>query len=385
MSDLRITAVKATLVEGPRPWLFAFVHTDAGITGIGEVPRTTHRPADVERLGERIVGADPFETERLFGAGGTVGADPHDRFTTTIAGGLDMACWDIKGKALGVPTYELLGGTCRDRVRLYANGWDFPAREIVGRYHGGEAMEDVLPDVREELATAAAAVAEEGYTAMKFSPFQWGDGPTTTGRELSATLSAIEAVAEAVPDEVDLLIEGHCHLAVDKAVTAARALERFDPGFYEEPVPAELEPLARVAAASPVPIATGERFVTHRGFTSLLDRTDVAVVQPDVGRAGGITELVKIAAMASARRVGFAPHNAAGPVMTHAALHVDAVTPAFMIQESFEANFHPDWSHELLVEPLAIEDGSAAIPDRPGLGVTIDESVLDAHAIEQAG
>ncbi len=382
MSDLRITDVEACLIEGPRPWLFVFVHTDAGITGVGEIPRTTHHPADVERVADRIVGADPFETEELFGVGGIVGADPHDRFTTTIAGGLDMACWDIKGKALGVPVYELLGGKCRDRVRLYANGWDFPAREIVDRYHTGEALETVLPDVQDELASAAASVAEAGYTAVKFSPFQWGDGPTTTGRELSATLSAIEAVADAVPDDVDLLIEGHCHLAVDKALTAARALERFAPGFYEEPVPAELEPLARVAAASPVPIATGEQFVTHRGFTSLLERTDVTVVQPDVGRAGGITELVKIAAMASSHRVGFAPHNAAGPVMTHAALHVDATTSAFMIQESFEEAFHPSWSRNLLEDPLEIDHGYATIPDRPGLGVTIDNSVLEAHRLE---
>jgi len=234
----------------------------------------------------------------------------------------------------------------------------------------------VLADVTAHLASAAAEVVDAGYTALKFSPFQWGHGPTTTRLELDAAIEAVGAVAEAVPRSVELLVEGHRHLSTGKAAAAARRLERFDPGFYEEPVPAETAPLETVARASPVPIATGERFATHRPFADLIARTDVSVVQPDVGRAGGITELRKIAAMASADRVAFAPHNAAGPVMTHAAVHLDATTPAFMIQESFEEFFHPGWSDDLLTDSLAIADGRIEVPDRPGLGVRLDEDVL---------
>ena len=381
MSDLTIMDVDTHLLEGPRPWLLVRVETDAGVTGIGEVPRKRHTPADVERLAERLVGADPFETERLFGAGGALGAAPNDVFTTTITGGLDMACWDVKGKHLGVPVHELLGGKVRNELRAYANGWDFDARSVVDRYHDGEDAASVLPDVKAEITDAAVGMVEAGYDALKFSPFQWGRGSTTSRRELDCALAVVEAVAESVPSHVELLVEGHKRLSTDKAVTAARRLERFDPGFYEEPVPAELEPLRRVADQSPVPIATGESFVTHRGFADLLSRSDIRVVQPDVGRAGGITELLKIANMAAAERVGFAPHNAAGPVMTHAAVHVGAASPAFMIQETFEAAFHPDWSEELLVDPLDIGDGTIAVPDRPGLGVELDETVLEEHEI----
>jgi galactonate dehydratase len=381
MSDLTIMDVDTHLLEGPRPWLLVRVETDAGVTGIGEVPRKRHTPADVERLAERLVGADPFETERLFGAGGALGAAPNDVFTTTITGGLDMACWDVKGKHLGVPVHELLGGKVRNELRAYANGWDFDARSVVDRYHDGEDAASVLPDVKAEITDAAVGMVEAGYDALKFSPVQWGRGSTTSRGELDCALDVVEAVAESVPSHVELLVEGHKRLSTDKAVTAARRLERFDPGFYEEPVPAELEPLRRVADQSPVPIATGESFVTHRGFADLLSRSDVRVVQPDVGRAGGITELLKIANMAAAERVGFAPHNAAGPVMTHAAVHVGAASPAFMIQETFEAAFHPDWSEELLVDPLDIGDGTIAVPDRPGLGVELDETVLEEHEI----
>ena len=384
MSTLTITDVEAWLLEGPRPWLLVRVHTDAGVTGIGEIARTTHIPEDVVRLGENLIGQDPFETEACFGAGGALGADPHDRVTTAMTGGLDIACWDVKGKHLDVPVHHLLGGPIRDHIRVYTNGWDFRARSIVDDYHSGGDPATVLEEVRTEITDAAESVVDAGYTALKFSPFQWGDGPTTSKRELDHALAVVEAVYETAPRNVELLIEGHCHLSIKRAIAAARRLERFNPGFYEEPVPAEYEPLRRVARASPIPIATGESFATHRGFAELIARTDVAVVQPDVSRAGGITELRKIAAMASADRVAFAPHNAAGPVQTYAALHIDAVTPAFSIQETFEESFHPEWATDLLVDPLSIQNGRVERPDRPGLGVELDDAILHERTIAHA-
>lgn len=381
MSELSITDVHVHLLEGPRPWAIVRVRTNTGIEGIGEIPRTRHRSTDIERVGERLLGEDPFETEQLFGAGGRLGAAPNNIFDTTITGGFDMACWDLKGKHLGVPVYDLLGGKQRDTVRAYANGWDFEARKMVERYHDGEDADTVLSDTKAEITTQAERVVEAGYTALKFSPFQWGDGPTVSKVELDNAISVIEAVHQTIPDDVELLIEGHKHLSTERATQAARRLARFDPGFYEEPVPAEIESVGNVARTAPIPIATGESFVTHLPFAQLIFHTDVSVVQPDVGRAGGITELRKVAAMASAGRVGFAPHNAAGPVMTHAAVHLDAASSAFMIQETFEEFFHPPWSKELLIEPLTIADGEIGVPDKPGLGIELDSDILREHSI----
>lgn len=383
MSSLTITDTAVRHLEGPRPWMFVEVETNTGITGIGEVPRTRHSPEDVERLGERLIGADPFETERLFGAGGELGASANDIFTTTVSGGFDMACWDIKGKHLGVPVHELLGGKIRDELRVYANGWDFEAREIVQRYHDGGDAESVLADSKAEITAAATEVIESGYTALKFSPFQWGDGPTTTRRELDNAIAVVEAVYETASPDAEILIEGHGHLSPEKAIQAARRLERFDPGFYEAPTPPELTPLEHVSRRSPVPIAAGETFVTHRGFSELISNTDVSVVQPDVGRAGGITELRKIAGMASAERVSFAPHNSVGPVMTHAAVHLDAVTPSFMVQETFEEFFHPDWADGLLSESATFDGGSVNVPDTPGLGFELDNDVLAEYEVTE--
>ncbi|MFB6218557.1 MAG: enolase C-terminal domain-like protein, partial [Halobacteriaceae archaeon] len=231
MSELTVTDVGVHVLEGHRPWTLVRVETDAGVTGIGEVPVTRHTAPEVERVAERLVGEDPFETERLCGAGGALGASANDIFTTTIAGGLDMACWDIKGKHFGVPVHELLGGKIREEVRVYANGWDFEARSVVDRYHAGENPGAVLEDTKATIAEAAREVESRGYTALKFSPFQWGDGPTTSRLELDSALSVVEAVYEAVGDDVELLVEGHQHLATGKAVTAARRLERFGVGF----------------------------------------------------------------------------------------------------------------------------------------------------------
>lgn len=383
MSSLRVSSVDVTVVEGPRPWYLLHVETEDGITGVGEIPPTRHAVEDIERLGEVLIGRDPFETERLFGAAGELGAAANDIFTTTITGGFDIACWDIKGKQLGVPVHELLGGKLRNELRGYANGWDFEARRVVERYHEGEAAESVLEATIDEITSMASEVVKAGYTALKFSPFQWGDGPTTSQLELDNAIRVIEAVAETVPSRVEILVEGHKHLAVDKALRTARRLEPIDPGFYEEPVPADLEGLRRISEQSSVPIATGESFTTHHAFQNIARRTEVSVLQPDIVRAGGITELWKIAALASAESLGLAPHNAGGPVMTVAAAHVDAVTPAFMIQETFEEFYHPAWGTDLLRNPLAIEDGVIHVPDRPGLGVEFDEDVLAEHDITQ--
>jgi galactonate dehydratase len=385
MSDLRVTDVETFALEGDRPWWFVRIDTDAGVSGVGEAPlrESWHARERLDREARRLVGTDPFATERLHGPGGP-GGSPHDVVGTTVAGALDIACWDAKGRYLDLPVHELLGGAVRERVPAYANGWDFPARSVVDAYHDGEPAPAVLERTEETLREAAGAVDDAGYGALKFSPFQWGEpsrhGTATGGAAIDYAIEAIAAVDEAVGPHVDLLIEGHKHFGVEGAIRTARRLEQFDPRFFEEPVPADVGSLRRVAGQSPVPVATGESFTTHRAFPELIFDTDVSVVQPDVARAGGITELKRVGAMASAANVDLAPHNAAGPVMTAAAVHVDATEPAFAIQESFEEFSHPAWTDELLENSLTIEDGAIAVPDRPGLGVTFDPDGLRERA-----
>ncbi|MFB6136642.1 MAG: mandelate racemase/muconate lactonizing enzyme family protein [Halobacteriaceae archaeon] len=385
MSDLSVSGVEWYRVDGDRPWVFVRVETDAGVHGVGEVPL---RPAansldQLERMAaEHLLGADPFETADLLRTRGLSGAGRNNVLGTTILGGFDVACWDLKGRHLGAPVHELLGGKVHgDWLRAYANGWDFEARDVVSAYHEGEDAASVLEDTRAVITEAAEAVVDAGYDALKFSPFQWGTGPTTTGAELDRALDVVAAVDEAVGPDVELLVEGHKNLSREKALRAARRLAEFDPGFYEEPVHADVNALRRVARHSPVPVATGESITTHHGYADLIYDTDVSVVQPDVVRSGGITELARVAAMASAERVGFAPHNAAGPVMTAAAVQVDATAPAFMIQESFEEFSHPEWTDDLLTASLTVEDGRVRVPDRPGIGVDLDVDAVRERAV----
>lgn len=398
MSEVRITEVDVRVLEGePRPWMLVLLHTNVGITGIGEIPMTHHswrlvqgsgagKPwghsvYDVERLGTMLLDEDPFRTEFLFGSGGKLGAAPDNLMLTSIIGGFDIACWDIKGKHLGVPVHELLGGKIRESIEVYANGWGLPARSLPEQY-GDSDQEEALAHVIEVLSEAAEEVADAGYTACKFSPFQWGGRGLNSGSEIGYGIEAIEAVHDILSPTVDLLIEGHRKFSVPEAMRVCRALEQYDVGFFEEPVPPELSPLKRVAAAASIPISTGELLFTHHSFADILSETDVSVLQPDVAWSGGITELIKVASMASAERVGFAPHNAGGPILTHAAVHVDAVAPAFTVQESFEEFYHPAWADDLVVDPLEVERGLIRVPDRPGLGAEIDESVLQEHEIE---
>jgi galactonate dehydratase len=385
MSDVCVTDAQTYAVAGDRPWWFVRIETDAGVAGVGEAPLFERWQARerLDRAAERLVGTDPFDTERLHGPGWP-GGNHADVVGTTVAGALDMACWDVKGRHVGVPVHELLGGAVRERLPVYANGWDFEARAVVDAYHDGEPAAAVIEETTETLRSAASAVDEAGYGALKFSPFKWGEpagrGTATGGDAIDRAEAGVEAVDAAVGDGVDLVSEGPNHVGVEAARRVARRLAPFEPRFFEEPTPADVGCLRRVARASPVPVATGESFHTHRGFPELVFDTDVAVVQPDVGRAGGITELKRIGAMASAANVGLAPHNAAGPVMTAAAVHVDATEPAFAVQESFEEFSHPEWTDDLLDASLTIEDGAVAVPDRSGLGVRFDLDALRARA-----
>lgn len=350
------------------------IHTDEGISGVGEVALAygTGSAAGVgmvRNLAERfLIGADPSRIEHLW--------DEMYRQTFWAQGGgpvvfggmsaIDEALWDIKGKALRVPVYELLGGRCWDKLRVYANGW----------YHGC-----VEP---EQYAEAAQRVMADGYSAMKFDPFayspegQW-DYPRRALDLQRATLAyeRVKAVREAVGSEVDILIEAHGNLGTTSAIQMGKRLEEFNPFFYEEPVDAlNVDCMRKVAENVDIPIAAGERLYTRYGFRQYIEQQVVDILQPDVGLAGGITETKKIAAHAETYNLHVQPHNCAGPVATAAAVQLDACMTNFIIQEWFP--YHEEKHYQLVKEALEpqVVDGYLEIPDTPGLGVELNDEVI---------
>lgn len=367
MSELRITDVATYVVANPwKPWVFVHLDTNKGIQGLAEA--TTHdKPetvaAAIEEMSDFFIGEDPFSTERLWLEMYRDEWFSKNVVNTTVCSAIDMACWDIKGKVLDRPVYELLGGNVHgDRIRAYANGWYTETTDDTDTWR--EAAEQVVAD---------------GYDAMKFDPF--GKSWQRMDREtFNHAVDVVGAVREAVGPDVDLLIEGHGRFTAGQAVEIANALSEFHPTWFEEPCPPDsINSLGKVAAKSPIPIATGERLMTKYEFRDLLANTDVDIVQPDIMNTGGITEAKKIAAQAEAEHVSFAPHNPQGPVATAISAHVDAAVPNFMIQEVFQT-YDVEWVNDLLVDPVVVEDGHIEIPQRPGLGVELDMDVVEEHS-----
>lgn len=368
-----ITAVEARAVETQRkPLLFVEVHTDDGRVGLGEAAPNddigTVRAA-IDAVADRVVGTDIHATGRRFArlfnvsvlTPDDVPAGPNDRAHTTAASAVDIACWDLKARDAGVPLYKLLGGPISDELPTYANGWWQP----VYRDHDGD------PD---RLAAAASAVVDDGYEALKCNPFGWGSS-WIGNAEIDLAVRRIAAVRDAVGPSVDLLIEGHSQLTPSVARRLAARFEQFDPALFEEPTPPKPDSLAQVADATTIPIATGESLVTHHAFADLLD-TGIGVVQPDLLRAGGVTEGIKIATMADAAGMSIAPHNACGPVGTAVSAHLAAAVPNLAYLEVFDEYVHPDWLSTAFDGVPLVTDGRVELPDEPGLGVTLDADSL---------
>ena len=354
MKIASITSYVTSPQGSPSNYVFVKVETDEGITGWGESSiGATSVAAVIDEFGSSIIGLDPFRIEEHWQhmyhlyhnvRGGAL--------QMAAISGIEIALWDIKGKALGVPVYELLGGAMRDKLWTY------------GRFDG------VDPDA---AVAQAMSFVDQGYTALKGDPFGH-QGIFTSSKSEREALAKVAAVRDAVGDDVELLIEVHGRLTPAEAIRMGEQLEQYRPFFYEEPVPPQnVDAMVRVAQAINIPLATGERIYTKWGFKDLLEKQAVSVVQPDVCHAGGISELKKIAAMAETYYVGFAPHNPYGPINTMAAIHVDACTPNFLIQEGG----HAEWYDEILTEPFSRQvDGYFDLPTAPGLGIEISEESL---------
>jgi galactonate dehydratase len=346
---------------------FVKVETDEGLTGVGEARALNKDDALIGYLNEAVeryvIGADPFETERLvqrmfrgdFGRAGEIAM-------TGIAV-IEMACWDIVGKALNQPVYRLLGGAVREHIPAYANGWYTVER------------------TQQEFHAAACRAVERGYQALKFDPFGAGFYELERSEKLRS-IGLVEAVRDAVGPEVELLIEMHGRFNPVTAVEIMNSLAQYKPSWYEEPVPPEnLPALKKVAEATAhlgIPIATGERIHTLFEYRELFELGAADIIQPDITHLGGLMNAKKLAAWADAYYVLMAPHNVGGPVSTAAALHLAACTPNFKIQEHFNDFCEPYVKTSAPGVPEVV-DGSFPLPSGPGLGVTLDEDVLRAY------
>jgi len=361
---MKITAVKTYICHAYRTnWVFVKVFTDVdGLHGVGEatleykehtVARACH---ELESL---LIGKDPHRVEEFwhnayrdaYWRGGAV--------LMSAISAIEMALWDIKGKDLGVPVYQLLGGKIRDSIACYANGWFAPAK---------------TPD---EFAEKARQAVAQGFSALKWDPF--GSAYLQIERkQLNDALACIGAVSDAVKDKADIIIEAHGRFDIPTAVRIGQSLRDFDILWYEEPIPPQnLEGLAEVKRRVPVPVSAGERLYNRWDFRSLFDLKAADFIQPDVSHAGGISEVKKIAAMAEAYHIPICPHNPSGPVANAATLQLAGNLPNFYLLETMSSDV--PWRSEISTEEVRFENGKMVIPDKPGLGIDIHEEAIKKH------
>lgn len=374
---MKITAVKTCVVNAEmRNWVFVKVETDQpGLYGWGEASlewKTRAVVGAVEDFAPMLIGEDPERIEFLyqkmyrqsFWRVGVIGL--------SAISGIEQALWDIRGKALGVPVFKLLGGQVRDRVRMYTHLGGGDMRAVYETQYSADPK---------PFVDLALEVVARGYTAVKvlITP------PTESLNSITAYRYAekmMAAIREAVGEGVDIMVDCHGRHSVANAIEFCRVLAPYRPYFIEEPVPPEnADALAEVRRASPVPIATGERRVTRFEFRELFEKQACHIIQPDLCHCGGLWEAKKIAAMAEAYYIGVAPHNPLGPVANAAALHFALSTPNFLIQEDMLTDV--PWRFDVVKHALKTEGGYWLPTDAPGLGIEVDEAAAAKHPFAQ--
>ena len=363
---MKIVAVETYLASGFGDHTIPYVRiqTDEGIHGIGEAYRVGADMATVKAIayyGEWLIGRDPMDIEGLWQLMYAGSRFPGGSVILAAISGLEHALWDIKGKACGLPVYQLIGGKCRDKVRVYQSA-------------GGRTPS--------ALAESAVALVEKyGYTALKMSPYPTADDRTWHDMGMAELGSGVaaraKAVREAVGERVDLGFDAHAQpFEPAKALRLCQALQPYDPLFLEEPIRMEnREAMGDLRAKSPIPIATGECLYTKYEFRDLMRHKAADILQPDITLVGGLWEQRKIAAMAEAEYLVVAPHNPCGPVATAVNVHFALATHNFMILE-----YHPDDEparRDLVDEPIALEGGYLLPPTRPGLGLDLNVEACD--------
>lgn len=364
---MKITKIETYICHAYRTnWVFVKIFTDTdGLHGVGEATleyKELTVAQAIQELEDYLIGKDPHQIEMIwhdiyrdgYWRGGAV--------LMSAFSAIEMALWDIKGKDLDVPVYQLLGGKVRDAVPCYANGWFATAK---------------TPD---EFAEKAKLAVAKGFKALKWDPF--GSSYLQIDREqLCMALNCIDAVYNAIKDTADIIIEGHGRFDIPTAVRIGNALSDFDILWFEEPIPPQnLEGLAEVKSRVRIPISAGERLYNRWEFKSLFELNAADFVQPDVSHAGGIMELKKIAAVAESYHKPICPHNPSGPVANAATLQLAACTPNFYLLETM-SNDVP-WRNEISTEAVKFENGKMHIPDKPGLGIDINEDAIAKYPFE---
>ena len=384
---MKLDSVKVFVVGNPPPsfggryFVFLKLKTACGIEGVGEVYAATFGPQVIARMIEdlfarRFFGRDPFRIESMWreSYGSGFSARP-DISLVGVLSGLEIACWDIIGKAVGQPVYNLLGGRVHERLRTYT--YLYPK--------DGEGDDFYLDS--ERSAQRAAEYVKWGFTGLKFDPlggYSAYDPRQPTQEALERTVKHLRLMREAVGRDADLLLGTHGQFTVSGATRLARHIEPFDPLWFEEPVPPDMpEQMALVARATTIPIATGERLATKYEFARVLACGAANILQMDLGRVGGLLEAKKIAALAEVHYAQIAPHLYCGPVVGAANIQIATCSPNFLILESIQR--WDGFQAQLLKKPIEWQDGYVIPPSEPGLGVELNEAVALAHPYAEGG
>jgi L-alanine-DL-glutamate epimerase-like enolase superfamily enzyme len=373
---MKITDLKATVIEGfGGDWVLTRVFTDEGIVGLGETfPTWANQGRGIKELilwmKTLLVGEDPTNVDFLFtkmyqrqvyrGAS-TAGA------LTTAISGVEIALWDIAGKALGVPLYKLLGGKHRDHIRVYCD------------YHAGDGEDP------QAFASRAEEVTSQGFTAIKMDVdlSQWRAATQyhqpTSAAELRHMVSLVEAVREAVGEDVDIAVDCHSSFDLPASIRLARELEPYHLLWLEEPIPPKnLAALANLTASANVPICVGENLYTRFEFRELFEKQAANIIMPDVQKTGGVLESKRIADLASTYYIPMAPHCVTSPVGTMASVHLCASISNFLILEYHMIDV-PWWADLAMTDAPIVQDGYITVPEKPGLGVEIDEKAITKY------
>jgi galactonate dehydratase len=355
VQELKIEKIEPFLVDR---WLLVRVYTDEDLVGNGEAGLWAHHKMVYEairELGQYYIGKDPARIEHHWQA---VSRNTHFMGSVLSAAisAMDIALWDVVAKSVDLPVYKLLGGKCRDKVRVFSN---------------------VIGETLEQLAESASNSVKQGFTALRVTPFSRDTTMQTPTKVVKTAVEMVKAIRESVGYEVDLGVEIHRNLSPGEAVILAKELEPHNLLFYEDPVgPESIDALDYVARHVNIPIATGERTYNMWQFKELIDRKTVSLIRPDISLAGGFTHCKKIAALAEASFVGVFPHLMGSPVNTAAQVQLDAAIPNYVLQES---NIIRPPLSEIVDQPVKLERGYVIVPDRPGIGVEIDEDVLTKY------
>ncbi|MCZ6774087.1 MAG: mandelate racemase/muconate lactonizing enzyme family protein [Proteobacteria bacterium] len=371
---MKITHIGSVLLQ-PTGWVLVKVETDEGITGIGEAYHGAgvHQIVVDERLMRPLIGQDPRNVDKLFRdmMGAMSASGFYQGAVMSAISGIETALWDITGQAAGVPIWQLLGGKFRDQIRIYND------------CHAGET------ETPEAYAATAREVEARGFTAIKFDIDPLPSRRDRYNRCISNDdifhyVEVVTAIRESLDSNTDLAIDAHWFYAPVDILKVAYAFEDLNLLWLEDPIPPEnVDAMAAVTKATRTPICTGENLYSRFGFRDLIQNQGADIISPDLAKAGGLLEGRRIADLADMYYIPVAPHNIGSPIETVATCHVMAAVPNFLVLE-FHHLDHPLWDVLIDEEPL-IQDGHIAVPDRPGLGVTLNEDVVKENSRENLG